>query len=80
MSELSPHQYKLLRKLYKRDMLKSELSTKDTERVTFFSKSSFVKFQTIFENENSLKEIDIRIHITPAGEAAYKSYVIERRR
>ena len=80
MSELSPRQYKLLRKLCKRDVLKSELSIKDIERAAFFCKCGFVELQTIFESDNSLKDIDTKIHITPAGEAAYKSYGMERRR
>lgn len=80
MDDLSKKQYKLLKKLYKKNLIQSELSEKDNQRIESLGKIGLVKYKNIFEDENSLKVLDNELSITPKGEAAYDSYVRSKRR
>lgn len=80
MDELSNHQYKLLKKLLNKDIKKSELTTKDYNRICELGKKGFISFESIYKDESSLKRIDENIQISPRGEAMYDTYIRNKRR
>lgn len=78
--ELSGNQYKLLKRLSKSGIKKSELTPNQQRNIAFLGDNGYIEYKSIFENENSLNQIDSYILIQPKGEAAYRSYIRQRNR
>lgn len=69
MDKISKHQYKLLNKLHRKNLNKSKLKEKQIQNIYYLGKLNVVKYQTKYENNDSLKEIDTIFSISPEGEA-----------
>lgn len=76
----SGSQRRLLRKLKRMPRMKSELMEKELRHLAYFGDNGLIRYETLFENEHSLKEKGTLIHIQPKGEAEYAHIIEERRR
>lgn len=78
--ELSTYQYSLLKRLLKHKLKKSELTEKEQEQFSFLGSNGYITYEGIYENENSIHQLDSYIRIAPKGEAAYQTYIRQRNR
>ena len=76
----SGNQKRLLGKIKRMPRLKSELKEKELRHLSYFGDNGLIRYETLFENENSMKERVVLIHIQPKGEAEYAHIIEERRR
>lgn len=76
----SENQKRMLGKIKRMPRLKSELKEKELRHLSYFGDNGLIRYETLFENENSMKERGVLIHIQPKGEAEYAHIIEERRR
>lgn len=75
----SNRQKKLLKKLRRKPLSKTELNAAELSDLVYFGDNGLIRYETIHESEESLKVKDLIIHIQPKGEAEC-AYIIEERR
>lgn len=80
MEYIAQSHYKLLKKLCKRKLKKSQLTDSELEDIYYLGDNGCIRYEVVYENENSLKEIDTLIILQSKGKAVYETYVRSRRR
>lgn len=80
MEYIAQSHYKLLKKLCKRKLKKSQLTDSELEDIYYLADNGCIRYEVVYENEDSLKEIDTLIILQSKGKAVYETYVRSRRR
>ena len=80
MAEFAHDQYKLLKKLRKRNLKKSELSNSQLDDIDYLGKNGCIRYEEVSENEDYLHPVDTLIILKPQGKAIYETYVRNKRR
>lgn len=75
----SNRQKRLLKKLRRKPRSKSKLNKKELKDLVYLGDNGLIRYEAIYESENSLKVKDHIVHIQPKGEAEC-AYLIEERR
>lgn len=75
--DISGSQLKLLKRLYKTDIPLSDFSDADQKNISFLGQSGYIRYRP--ENEDKRISPTI-VCIKPSGQAAYDSYIRDRRR
>lgn len=72
--ELSSYQYKLLKKLCKKQLILSELSESDQIRISSLADNGYVRYESITDPDTPRKTLYTIVKIEPKGEAEIDSY------
>lgn len=72
--ELSSYQYKLLKKICKKQLILSELSKSDRTRISSLADNGYVRYESITDPDSPRKTLYTLISIEPKGEAEIDSY------
>ena len=80
MEYIAKSHYKLLKKLHKHELKKSQLTESESEDITYLGENGCIRYEGIYENEDSMKQIDTLIILRSKGKAVYETYVRNRRR
>ncbi len=72
--ELSSYQYKLLKKLSKKELILSELSEKNQKRIHSLAKNGYVSYEAITDPDIPRKVLYTIVRIEPKGEAEIDSF------
>ena len=78
--ELSSYQYKLLKKLCKKQLILSELSESDQIRISSLADNGYVRYESITDSDAPRKALYTLVKIEPKGEAEIDSYKRNRTR
>lgn len=77
---ISADQKRLLGKIKRKSRLKSKLKNRELRDLSYLGDNGLIQYETIYEDEHSLKEIGTIVLIQPKGEAVYDQICEERRR
>lgn len=80
MEYIARSQYRLLKKLYKKDLLKSQLAEYEMRDIHYLGKNGCIEYEDISEDDDYIHTTDTRIILKPQGKAVYETYVRNRRR
>ena len=80
MLDLAHEQYKLLKRLRRKNLKMSELTQKQLGNVDYLGKNGCIRYESVFKNEDYLHPVDTLIILKPQGKAIYESYVRTTRR
>lgn len=80
MPDFAHDHYKLLKRLRKRNLKKSELTTEQLDDIEYLGKNGCIRYEEVSKNEDYLHPIDTLIILKPQGKAIYESYVRSTRR
>lgn len=80
MEYIAQSHYKLLKKLRKHELKKSQLTKSELEDIYYLGDNGCIRYEAVYENEDSMKEIDTLIILQSKGKAVYETYVRNRKR
>ena len=77
---ISADQKRLLGKIKRKSRLKSKLNNRELRDLTYLGDNGLIQYETLYEDEQSLKKIGTLVLIQSKGEAVYDQICEERRR
>lgn len=80
MADFAHDHYKLLKKLWKKNLKKSELSKSQLDDIDYLGKNGCIRYEEVSANEDYLHPVDTLIILKPQGKAVYESYIRTTRR
>ena len=80
MEYIARSHYKLLKKLRKRELKKSQLTKDELEDISYLGKNGCIRYEDISENDDAALPTDTLIILQSKGKAVYETYVRNRRR
>lgn len=80
MEYIAHSQYRLLRKLHKKDLLKSQLTEYEMRDIHYLGQNGCIEYEDISEDDDYIHTTDTRIILKPKGKAVYETYVRNHRR
>ena len=80
MESLSSSQRKLLKRLRKHILKKSQLSDAEWDDIVYLGENGYIRFDAVYEDDTCFRSIDTVVIIKPLGKAVYESYIRTRNR
>ena len=80
MEYIAHSHYKLLKKLHKHKLKKSQLTESELEDINYLGDNGCIRYEGVYENEDYMNQIETLIILKPKGKAIYETYIRNRRR